>query len=73
MHAEYDSKNDEYIAHRVIQAFDTAQLVKLISKGSDATILAGDLNTLPDSLPFKIFCEVGNLIDTYSTDCPKVF
>ncbi|XP_011157729.1 putative neutral sphingomyelinase isoform X2 [Solenopsis invicta] len=67
LHAEYNHENDEYMAHRVLQAFDTAQFVKMTSGGADAIILAGDLNTEPQDLAYKIIQGVSGLVDT----CPN--
>lgn len=67
LHAEYNRENDEYMAHRVLQAFDTAQFVKMTSGGTDAAILAGDLNTEPQDLAYRIICGVAGLIDA----CPN--
>lgn len=53
MHAEYDRDCDEYQAHRVLQAFDTAQFIQLTSGGADLVILAGDLNTEPGDLAYR--------------------
>ncbi|EFN81167.1 Putative neutral sphingomyelinase [Harpegnathos saltator] len=67
LHAEYNRKNDEYMAHRVLQAFDTAQFVRMTSGGADAVILAGDLNTEPQDLAYRIICGVAGLTDA----CPN--
>ncbi|GAB1864971.1 sphingomyelin phosphodiesterase [Camponotus japonicus] len=67
LHAEYNRENDEYMAHRVLQAFDTAQFVRMTSGGADAIILAGDLNTEPQDLAYRIIRGVSGLIDA----CPS--
>ncbi|EFN68152.1 Putative neutral sphingomyelinase [Camponotus floridanus] len=67
LHAEYNRENDEYMAHRVLQAFDTAQFVRMTSGGADAVILAGDLNTEPQDLAYRIIRGVGGLMDA----CPS--
>nr|XP_033321070.1 putative neutral sphingomyelinase isoform X1 [Megalopta genalis] len=66
LHAEYSKHNDEYLAHRVLQAFDTAQFIKMTCGGADFAILGGDLNTEPQDLAYKIICGVAGLIDTCS-------
>lgn len=53
LHAEYNRNNDEYEAHRILQAYDTAQFILLTSQGVDLVVLAGDLNTLPGDLAYK--------------------
>ncbi|XP_017891097.1 putative neutral sphingomyelinase [Ceratina calcarata] len=66
LHAEYNRDNDEYAAHRVLQAFDTAQFVRLTCDGADSAILLGDLNTEPNDLAYKIICGVTGLLDACS-------
>ncbi|XP_033219483.1 putative neutral sphingomyelinase [Belonocnema kinseyi] len=66
LHAEYDKENDEYTAHRVLQAFDTAQFIRMTKGGADAVILGGDLNTEPQDLAYRIICGVAGLQDTCS-------
>jgi len=55
------------MAHRVLQAFDTAQFVRMTSGDADAVILAGDLNTEPEDLVYRIICGITGLTDT----CPN--
>lgn len=71
LHAEYSS-NDEYLAHRVLQAFDTAQFVRMTCGGADSVILAGDLNTEPQDLAYKIICGVAGLTDACSSVSNKL-
>ncbi|OAD62358.1 Putative neutral sphingomyelinase [Eufriesea mexicana] len=66
LHAEYDRHNDEYIAHRVLQAFDTAQFIRMTYGGADSVILGGDLNTEPQDLAYRIICGVAGLTDACS-------
>lgn len=66
LHAEYDKENDEYTAHRVLQAFDTAQFIRMTRGGADAVILGGDLNTEPQDLAYRLICGVAGLQDTCS-------
>ncbi|KAK2586499.1 hypothetical protein KPH14_011397 [Odynerus spinipes] len=79
LHAEYNRKNNEYAAHRVLQAFDTAQFIRMTSGGSDVVILGGDLNAEPQDLAYRIICGISGLADacsdSYSTigtnECAK--
>ena len=64
-HADYDPDNDRYIAHRVLQAFESAQWINLTSSGADLIIYAGDFNTEPQSLPYRILCSLGSLKDSW--------
>ena len=45
LHAEYNRANDMYVGHRVSQALEAAQWIKLTSSGADLTIYAGDFNS----------------------------
>nr|CAD7199722.1 unnamed protein product [Timema douglasi] len=66
LHAEYDRESDEYRVHRVLQAFDLSQMVRLTSVGADVVILAGDLNTEPGDLAQRIICHNSELSDTHN-------
>ncbi|KAG7203833.1 hypothetical protein KM043_013844 [Ampulex compressa] len=72
LHAEYCSHSDEYKAHRVLQAFDTAQFIRMTSSGADAVILGGDLNTEPTDLAYKIICGVAGLTDACSNSSSNI-
>ena len=64
-HAEYDRSNDIYVGHRVMQALEAAQWVKLTSAGADLTIYAGDFNTEPTDPPYKLLRTVSRLRDSW--------
>ena len=66
-HANYAPDNDIYLGHRVIHAFESAQWIKLTSSAADLTIYAGDFNTEPTSLPYRILRNVATLKDTWET------
>lgn len=70
LHAEYNPDNDEYKVHRLLQAFDTAQLIRFTSKKADLVVLAGDLNTEPNSLAYEMMCTLPGLVDAYKTAHP---
>lgn len=53
LHAEYDRESDDYNAHRVVQAFDTAQFIQSTRGESVLQVLAGDLNTEPGDLAYR--------------------
>ncbi|KAI4462472.1 sphingomyelin phosphodiesterase related [Holotrichia oblita] len=65
LHAEYNRACDEYQAHRVLQAFHTAQFIQLTSGSSDLVILAGDLNTEPGDLAYRIILNIAGFKDSY--------
>jgi len=64
-HANYNPGNDIYLSHRVNHAFDSAQWIKLASSAADLTIYAGDFNTDPSSLPYKILRSLAPLNDSW--------
>jgi len=65
LHAEYCRRKDIYLGHRVLQALEAAQWVKLTSPGADLTIYAGDFNTEPGDVPYRILRCVGGLEDAW--------
>ncbi|XP_015185869.1 PREDICTED: putative neutral sphingomyelinase isoform X1 [Polistes dominula] len=72
LHAEYNKVHDEYKSHRVLQAFDTAQFIRMTSGGSDVVILGGDLNAEPQDLAYRIICGVAGLMDACSSNFGNV-
>ncbi|XP_050502988.1 putative neutral sphingomyelinase [Diabrotica virgifera virgifera] len=72
LHAEYNRNNDEYEAHRILQAYDVAQFIKLTSQGVDLTVLAGDLNTLPGDIAYRLILIIPGLVDSFEyANVPK--
>lgn len=77
LHAEYNRDCDDYQTHRVIQAFDTAQFIENTRGDSVLQILAGDLNTEPGDLAYRLIVSTAKLTDGYQTnlfgtcDCSK--
>lgn len=74
LHAEYNRASDEYMAHRVLQAYDTAQFIQLTSACADSVILAGDLNTEPGDLAYRILTNITGLSDAYleAGECDEI-
>lgn len=66
LHAEYDRESDDYNAHRVVQAFDTAQFIQSTRCDSCVQVLAGDLNTEPGDLAYRILMVASGLHETYN-------
>lgn len=66
LHAEYDRKSDDYNAHRVVQAFDTAQFIQSTRCDSCVQVLAGDLNTEPGDLAYRILLVASGLKESYN-------
>lgn len=67
LHAEYDRENDDYKAHRVIQAFDTAQFIEATRNAAVLQVLAGDLNSEPGDLAYRTLLSVAGLTDACSS------
>lgn len=67
LHAEYNETNDEYLAHRVSQAFEMSQLIKMTGTSylCDFVIAAGDFNLQPTDLGYKILRENAQLQDSW--------
>ncbi|RVE48954.1 hypothetical protein evm_006416 [Chilo suppressalis] len=68
LHAEYH-EDDIYLAHRVLQAYSTAELVNLTREPADVSIVAGDLNTCPGDLSYRIITQLPSLIDPFDLPC----
>ncbi|CAB0038845.1 unnamed protein product [Trichogramma brassicae] len=64
LHAEYSETMDEYKSHRVLQAFDTAQFIRLTMDSADVALLGGDLNTEPSGLEYCLICGLTGLVDS---------
>ena len=65
MIAEYEVENDEYLAHRVAQAFEMSQFIKMTSSSCDAVIAGGDFNLRPIDLGYKIIASNACLQDAW--------
>lgn len=50
----------------MLQAYDTAQFIQLTSGGADIAVLAGDLNTEPGDLAYRIISSIPGLTDAFS-------
>lgn len=65
LHAEYNRDCDDYMTHRVIQAFDAAQFIESTRSDSVLQILAGDLNTEPGDLAQRILLTTSRMYDAF--------
>ncbi|CAG8687577.1 14502_t:CDS:2 [Racocetra fulgida] len=65
VHASYGSKkNDEYLAHRVSQAWEAANLMKIsASRGRNV----GDYNSEQDTLAYKLITQHGQMTDSWQS------
>ncbi|KAI8752839.1 sphingomyelin phosphodiesterase 2-like isoform X2 [Biomphalaria glabrata] len=66
LHAEYNPECDEYEAHRLAQTFELCQFVRNTAYNCDIAILAGDLNTSPTHLGYKILTQHASLKDCWA-------
>ncbi|XP_042896381.1 putative neutral sphingomyelinase [Parasteatoda tepidariorum] len=65
LHAEYNTFHDQYLPHRVAQAFEFSQFVQLTSETADLSIVAGDFNTEPTDLPYRVIVHNAGCLDAY--------
>lgn len=65
LHAEYNRDCDDYMTHRIIQAFDTAQFLENTRSDCSLQILAGDLNTEPMDLAYRVLLSTSGLKDAF--------
>jgi len=66
LHAEYDHDNDEYLAHRVAQAYELSEVIRWAYKSTDCVILGGDLNLQPWNLGYRLILANAGLKDAWS-------
>ncbi|KAG8234134.1 hypothetical protein J437_LFUL007500 [Ladona fulva] len=73
MHAEYSPEGpNKYLAHRVSQAFDTAQFIHVTSAYADISVVAGDFNAEPADLCYRVLEQHADLLNTFCM-ASKVF
>lgn len=72
LHAEYDKNSDDYMTHRIIQAYDTAQFLEATRGDCSLQVLAGDLNIEPDSLAYRLLLSTSGMKDSF-VQKPSVF
>ncbi|XP_063612551.1 putative neutral sphingomyelinase [Penaeus indicus] len=65
LHALYDHKNDTYVHHRAVQAYEAAQLLRLGRTNEDVVIFSGDMNCTQTDFAYRLVKHNGALIDTY--------
>ncbi|GAV03195.1 hypothetical protein RvY_13655 [Ramazzottius varieornatus] len=66
VHAEYNRKSDEYLPHRIVQAYELSQFIKCTSsEQDDVNIVAGDFNFEPDDLGYAIVRRFADLKDAW--------
>lgn len=72
LHALYDHKNDTYVHHRAVQAYEAAQLLRFGRASEDVVIFSGDMNCTQTDFAYRLVKHNGALIDTYIDSPVKV-
>ncbi|CAG8728503.1 13252_t:CDS:2 [Cetraspora pellucida] len=68
IHASYEAKkNDEYLAHRVSQAWEAANLMKISASRGRNVIAVGDYNSEQDTLAYKLITQHGQMTDSWQS------
>ena len=68
IHAEYNRKSDEYLPHRIVQAYELSQFIRMTNAADDdVNIVAGDFNFEPDDLGYAIVLRFADLKDAWTT------
>ncbi|CAG8725362.1 20921_t:CDS:2 [Dentiscutata erythropus] len=68
IHACYDhKKNDDYLTHRVAQAWEAANLMKISASRGRNVIALGDYNSEQDSLAYKLITQHGQMTDAWQS------
>nr|XP_032804820.1 sphingomyelin phosphodiesterase 2 isoform X1 [Petromyzon marinus]XP_032804821.1 sphingomyelin phosphodiesterase 2 isoform X1 [Petromyzon marinus]XP_032804822.1 sphingomyelin phosphodiesterase 2 isoform X2 [Petromyzon marinus] len=65
LHAEYNREKDAYHPHRVLQAWELAQVIRHTSHVANVVLLGGDLNMHPGDLGNRLLRSVAGLTDSY--------
>jgi len=69
--AQYNA-DDAYRADRLSQVWELVRFVQLISKPDQPIIIAGDMNSKPNSIEYNMFTKIGQLLDAYGLINSKV-
>ena len=65
IHAEYNRADDEYLPHRISQAFEMSQFIRLTSTESDVVVAAGDFNLESSDVGYKLLLTNTPLYDAW--------
>ncbi|XP_018010512.1 putative neutral sphingomyelinase [Hyalella azteca] len=65
LHAVYHHLQDEYLHHRVVQAYETSQVLDWCSSADSVVILGGDLNCEPHEVPYRLLRDNAQLRDAF--------
>ncbi len=59
-------ESDEYLSHRLCQAFELSEFINLTSQAADFVLLMADLNMTADEPGFKMLKSSSNLYDSFA-------
>ncbi len=65
IHASYGSGDSSYLCHRTCQAWDISRISRLLMDAGHITILVGDVNSEPESLPHLLLTKYSGLRDAW--------
>ena len=65
IHAEYNRTDDEYLPHRISQAFEMSQFIRLTSTECDVVVAAGDFNLESSDVGYKLLLTNTPLYDAW--------
>jgi sphingomyelin phosphodiesterase 2 len=60
-----NEQTDEYLAHRLCQAFELSRFINVTSSSADFVLLMADLNLTPNETGFAVLKQNSNLNDTF--------
>ena len=72
LHAEYNERNDEYLHHRVVQAYEISELLRFAQAGTQVSIFAGDLNCEVGDVPYRLITYNTGFTDSFMDSPAKV-
>uniref|UniRef100_A0A6A7FNX4 sphingomyelin phosphodiesterase n=1 Tax=Hirondellea gigas TaxID=1518452 RepID=A0A6A7FNX4_9CRUS len=70
LHAVYHHLQDEYLHHRVVQAYESSQVLGWCASAAHTLILAGDFNCEPHEVPYRLLRYNAGLRDAF-IDAPN--
>ncbi|KAG5519553.1 hypothetical protein PMAC_001708 [Pneumocystis sp. 'macacae'] len=66
LHASYEKEKDRYLCHKISQAWEISKLISSAFASGKLIIIAGDFNSTPDSIIFKIISFNSSISDSWN-------
>ncbi|XP_070532019.1 putative neutral sphingomyelinase [Ptychodera flava] len=66
-HAEYNHTDKPYHGHRLVQAFEMCQFIEHTGQTSHVNVIAGDFNTEPEEIGYKLITKLLEMKDSWTT------